>query len=126
MTKIDRYTLGYQQVLQSYWRSSLPLYVSLATFLVFSAGSFHRLLQLSGNNIALAEMVNAVEVTEKNASADEKVFINVAEEMAVASGVAMPRLFVMQREDSINSFVTGAPGDYVLVVTRGAIKQLTR
>jgi len=47
--------------------------------------------------------------------------------MAIASGVTVPRLYVMDSEDAINAFVAGyQPNEAVLVVTRGALEQLSR
>src|SRR5690606_23037484 len=44
-----------------------------------------------------------------------------------ASGVPVPDLYIMDRETGINAFVAGyTPGEAVMVVTHGAITQLTR
>jgi Zn-dependent protease with chaperone function len=57
----------------------------------------------------------------------EKRLFNVADEMALASGVPRPTLYLLEREDSINAFVAGwSSDDAVLVVTRGALERLTR
>lgn len=111
---------------QHYLGTSLPWWVSLATVCLFSAGTVHRFIQLHRSTTALANMVGADEITGTSLSAKEKELTNVVEEMAVASGVPAPRLFVMRAEPSINAFVTGKPGAYSLVVTQGALEQLTR
>jgi len=47
--------------------------------------------------------------------------------MAIASGVAVPELYVMDQETGINAFVAGySPAEAVMVVTHGALTQLTR
>lgn len=109
-----------------YLGTSLPWWVSLATLLVFSAGTVQRFLQLQRSTIALAELMAAEEITGTPLTAKEKEFTNVVEEMAVASGVPAPRLFIMRRELTINAFVTGKLGAYSLVLTQGALEQLTR
>lgn len=66
---------------------------------------------------------------ELNAPRDlaEKRLANVVDEMAIASGLARPALYVLEREDAINAFVAGwSPADTVLAVTRGALECLTR
>jgi hypothetical protein len=51
----------------------------------------------------------------------------VVEEIALASGVPMPRLFVMEQEPGINAFAAGyTPADAAITVTGGALKQLNR
>lgn len=59
--------------------------------------------------------------------ATERRLLNVVDEMALASGQPVPRVYVLPREDAINAFVAGwGPEDLVLCVTRGALERLTR
>jgi Zn-dependent protease with chaperone function len=52
---------------------------------------------------------------------------NVVEEMAIASGVTMPEVYVLENEDGINAFAAGnSPADAAIAVTRGAATLLTR
>ena len=47
--------------------------------------------------------------------------------MAIASGVPMPQVYVMDEEDGINAFAAGhKPGDATVTVTRGCMKILSR
>src|SRR5690606_5389400 len=56
----------------------------------------------------------------------ERRLLNVVEEMAIASGVPVPHVYLLE-ESGINAFAAGyAPGDAVLGVTRGAVNQLSR
>src|SRR5262249_17608776 len=58
---------------------------------------------------------------------DERKILNVVEEMAIASGTPVPPVYLLEREDGINAFAAGfTPGDAVIGVTRGCIRQLTR
>ena len=57
----------------------------------------------------------------------EKRLRNVVDEVAIAAGMAPPRVYVLRREDAINAFAAGwHPDDAVVVVTRGALERLTR
>lgn len=57
----------------------------------------------------------------------ERRLFNVADEMAAASGVPRPTIYLLEREDSINAFVAGwSADDAALVITRGALERLTR
>ncbi len=52
---------------------------------------------------------------------------NVVEEMAIASGVPVPEIYVLEQEMGINAFAAGfAPGDAAVAVTRGTLEVLDR
>jgi Zn-dependent protease with chaperone function len=52
---------------------------------------------------------------------------NVVEEMAIASGVPVPEIYVLEQEMGINAFAAGfAPGDAAIAVTRGTLEMLER
>jgi len=52
---------------------------------------------------------------------------NVVEEIALASGIAVPEIYVMEQESGINAFAAGfTPADAAVAVTRGALEKLSR
>ena len=52
---------------------------------------------------------------------------NVVEEMAIASGVPVPEIYVLEEESSINAFAAGySPSDAAVAVTRGTLELLDR
>jgi len=52
---------------------------------------------------------------------------NVVEEMAIASGVPVPEIYVLEEESSINAFAAGyTPSDAAIAVTRGTLELLER
>ncbi len=52
---------------------------------------------------------------------------NVVEEMAIASGMPVPDIYVLEQESGINAFAAGyTPGDAVIAVTRGTLELLDR
>ena len=52
---------------------------------------------------------------------------NVVEEMAIASGVPVPEIYVLEQEAGINAFAAGyEPGDAAVAVTRGTLELLDR
>lgn len=52
---------------------------------------------------------------------------NVVEEMAIASGVPVPEIYVLEEENGINAFAAGfTPGDAAVAVTRGCLELLDR
>jgi Zn-dependent protease with chaperone function len=52
---------------------------------------------------------------------------NVVEEMAIASGIPVPEIYVLEEESGINAFAAGfTPGDAAIAVTRGTLELLER
>ena len=52
---------------------------------------------------------------------------NVVEEMAIASGVPVPDIYVLEKENGINAFAAGyEPSDAAIAVTRGTLEVLDR
>jgi Zn-dependent protease with chaperone function len=52
---------------------------------------------------------------------------NVVEEMAIASGVPVPEIYVLEQESGINAFAAGyTPADAAIGVTRGCLEHLGR
>jgi len=112
---------------QAWLAKPIWLYVSGATFAVILIGSLRRWLALRGGGRAVAEMVAARPLDPGSHDPGERRLINVVEEMAIASGVPVPALYVMDDEAGINAFVAGyRPTEAVMVVTRGAIDTLGR
>jgi Zn-dependent protease with chaperone function len=53
--------------------------------------------------------------------------LNVVEEMAIAAGLPVPRVYVLRREPGLNALAAGlSPDRAVIAVTRGAVDALTR
>ena len=80
----------------------------------------------NGGGIRVAHWLGGVEVND-NGDALHRRLLNVVDEMAIASGQPVPRVFVLPREDAINAFVAGwGAQDLALCVTRGALERLNR
>ena len=61
------------------------------------------------------------------ADPDERKLLNVVEEMALAAGLPVPQVYVMDNESGINAFAAGhTASDATVTVTRGCMKILTR
>lgn len=74
-----------------------------------------------GDKMVLA-MANAKQIDK----ADAPQLYNVVEEMAIAAGVPMPRVMVLET-DALNAFATGSkPGNGTIAVTRGLLNSLSR
>lgn len=105
----------------------LALFVAPAVILVIVIGTVFRLLSLKAGGIAVAELAGATPIDPSTQDFKQRRFINIVEEMSIASGVALPKLYVMEKESSINAFVAGIhPSDTVMVVSQGALDELNR
>lgn len=94
---------------------------------VVAWGTATRMYELSGGGVAVAEMVGAQRIRRDAQDPTERRLLNVVEEMALASGVSVPQVFVMEGEHAINAFAAGySPNEAAVVVTRGTLEQLSR
>ena len=111
----------------SWWHSSLNWQISLGVFGAVVIGTVFRFIELAGGGRKVAEWAGAKPIRMASTNPAIKQFINVCEEMAIAAGMPVPELYLMEREPGINAFVAGySTQEAVLVVTQGALDQLTR
>ena len=97
------------------------------TLALIGAGTLRRLWELSAGGPVVARLAGARWVAPDATDAPRRRLLNVAEEIAVASGLAMPRIYLMQDEPGINAFAAGrGPADAVIAVTRGCLERLDR
>ncbi|MEK9720518.1 MAG: M48 family metalloprotease, partial [Quisquiliibacterium sp.] len=93
---------------------------------IFMVSLFHTLRLASGGE-AVARMVGARRVLPSSSDPLERRYLNVVEEMSIASGVRVPRVYLMDQEAGINAFAAGYEvSNAVVAVTRGALQTLTR
>ncbi len=94
---------------------------------VIGLGSLWKASQLSGGGKSVALMVGGQPILASTRDARERRLLNIVEEMALASGLPMPAVYVLPNEPSINAFAAGlTPGDAVVAVSRGSLDYLTR
>lgn len=107
--------------------ASFYLIVTLATLALIAGGSLVQIMSLAGGGGALARMLGARPVSRGSTDPAERRLLNVVEEMAIASGTAVPQVFVMDDQQTINAFAAGySPGQAAVVVTRGTLAALNR
>jgi len=110
------------------WHPQLFLGSTGATLLLILGGSLYKIAELAqGGGAAVAEALGARRVERATDDLAERRLLNVVEEMAIASGVAVPPVYVLGDEHGINAFAAGtSPNEAVVAVTRGALTQLNR
>ena len=101
--------------------------MSLFVLFVIGCGSLFRIATLRGGGVAVARQLGAVPVPADSGNFAYRRLRNVVEEIAIAAGVPVPEIFVLEEEAGINAFAAGyAPTDAAITVTRGALDKLTR
>jgi Zn-dependent protease with chaperone function len=89
-------------------------------------GSLYKIGSLRGGGARIAEMMNGRLLLAGSQDLHERRVLNVVEEMAIASGIPVPPVYLME-EDGINAFAAGySPSDAIVAVTRGTIETLNR
>jgi Zn-dependent protease with chaperone function len=102
-------------------------WILAGTVVVMALASLYRAASLAGGGGDVARMVGATQVTGGGADALQQRLVNVVEEMALASGVAVPEIFVLEHEAGINAFAAGTNhSNAAICVTRGALDRLER
>ncbi|MEM7200026.1 MAG: M48 family metallopeptidase [Planctomycetota bacterium] len=110
-----------------WWNGDILGLAGGGTLLIVGIGSLYKTAQLRRGGPAVAQMLGGRELAPNSQDVDERRLINIVEEVAVASGVPVPTVYLLDNEAAINAFAAGlAPGDAVVGVTRGCLEQLNR
>jgi Zn-dependent protease with chaperone function len=103
------------------------LVATLGTLAVIGLGSLYRIASLRGGGDPVALQMGGTPVPEDTLDPGLRRLRNVVEEIAIASGVPVPRIYVLEQETAINAFAAGyGPADAIIAVTRGALDKLNR
>jgi Zn-dependent protease with chaperone function len=102
-------------------------FMSLAILIIILSASLYKMTILQKGGAAVAEMLGARRIEGKTENSMECRLMNVVEEMAIASGIPVPQVFVLDMEKNINAFAAGLEfNDAAVTVTSGALTRLTR
>lgn len=89
-------------------------------------GTLVKQVQMSHGGRAVAEALGGRMIDPGSRDPSERKILNIVEEMAIASGMPVPPVYVMD-DDAINAFAAGnSPKDAVIGVTAGCIRELDR
>ena len=101
--------------------------VAAGTLAVVGLASLYKWSQFRGGGAVVAEGVGGRRVDPQTTDLHERRLLNVVEEMAIASGVAVPAVYVLDTEAGLNAFAAGlTSSDAVVAVTRGTMEKLSR
>lgn len=90
-------------------------------------GSAREIVRLRAGGEAIAELAGGRLVPAAASEPLERRLLNVVEEMAIASGVRVPKVYVLDGEAGINAFSAGHDVSHAVIgVTRGTLERLSR
>jgi Zn-dependent protease with chaperone function len=102
-------------------------YINLGIASIIFLGSVFKYTKLRAGGKSIVDMLQATPIDRTLVDPKYRQLVNVVDEIAIASGIAAPMLYVLTQEQGINAFVAGYnPNDTVLVVTQGALENLSR
>ncbi len=105
----------------------VPIGASVGALALIGGGSAYKVAQLAGGGTVVAERLGGRRIYPNTTDPIERRLLNVVEEMALASGVPVPPVYLLTEEQGLNAFAAGfSPSDAVIGVTRGCAEQLTR
>ncbi|PSB10814.1 transcriptional regulator [filamentous cyanobacterium CCP2] len=116
-----------QESVSILWYFNLFVLVAVPTIVVIGCGSCFKLVTLRQGGKVIAKDLGGRLVAPGTADPAEQQLLNVVEEMAIAAGISVPAVYVLDQEAGINAFAAGfTPNDAVIGVTRGTLDLLNR
>jgi len=89
--------------------------------------SLLRLWQWRDAGPAIAFLLGARYVDPGKCTLNERRLLNVVEEMALAAGIPVPPVYLLEQESAVNALVAGyTPHDAVIIATGGLLAELSR
>ena len=112
----------------SHWNFRLMGRIAMVVLALILAGTVYKYFRLrTGGGSLIAQLLGGRVIYPDTSDFHERRLLNIIEEMAIASGVTVPTVYLLDREGGINAFAAGfAQEDAVIGVTRGAVQYLTR
>lgn len=110
-----------------WWHPQLFLAVAGVTTVAIGLGSAYKIICLREGGWVIAQELGGREIFDDMANERERQLLNIVEEMAIASGIPVPPVYVLDKEYSINAFAAGFTiNDAVIGVTRGCLDSFDR
>jgi Zn-dependent protease with chaperone function len=110
-----------------FWQPKLFLSVAGVTILVIVLTSLAKVHELAAGGGVVARRLGGDKLDPQTRDPDERRLVNVVEEMAIASGMPVPEIYVLDAEKCINAFAAGyTTSDAVIGTTRGTVRLLNR
>jgi len=109
-----------------WWQPGIFAPTAVGVLMVVAAGSLFKTASLKSGGGSVARMLGGRLVEPNTSDPLERRLVNVVEEMAIASGVRVPDIYLLP-EEGINAFAAGfSTDDAAVAVTTGCLKTLNR
>ena len=107
------------------WQAWLLISAVVCSFV--GIAYLYKAIKLSSGGASVAESLGGRLVQPDSDDFYERRLLNIVEEMAIASGMPVPQVYLMDDEIGINAFAAGyQPSDAILGVTKGCLTKLSR
>jgi Zn-dependent protease with chaperone function len=107
--------------------SSMVWLTSVSVLGVVGLSSLYKTAVLNGGGGVVARSLGGVRVSSDTTDPLQRRLLNVVEEIAIASGVPVPEVYLLEQEGGINAFAAGHnPSNAAIGITRGALTTLNR
>ena len=111
----------------NWFNKTIFFWVVGVTLTVIVVGSIAKIIALAKGGRSIAESMGGRLVNPATKTYREKRYLNIVEEIALASGVPTPQVYILDDEKGINAFAAGySPNDAIIAVTNGCLKYLNR
>jgi len=108
------------------WNPQLFLIVTTITVVLILTGTIFKIISLGKGGSSVARELGGKIIPPTTTDYLERRLLNVVEEMAIASGIAVPPVYIID-DDSINAFAAGyTPNSAIVGVTKGTMQLLSR
>lgn len=115
---LDELALVYDQQLMIIFSAIILAFITI--------GSFYKLITLLAGGSAIAESLGGIIIPRSSKDKQQRKILNIVEEMAIASGMPVPRVYLLN-ENGINAFAAGWKiSNAVIGITQGALDKLNR
>lgn len=110
-----------------HWDLGLLGMVTASILAIIGGGSATKIFLLSGGGSKVAEYLGGSLVAPNTTDLLERRLLNVVEEMAIASGTPVPKVYLLHNEQGVNAFAAGTSLDNAAIgVTKGCMELLSR
>jgi Zn-dependent protease with chaperone function len=129
MRQGEAHAHGYMPPLTE-WLAMHPRMVVGTTLVVLAIivlASVYKTMLLGGGGGVVARSLGGVRISADTTDPLQRRLLNVVEEMAIAAGVPMPEVYLLEQESGINAFAAGHNASNAAIgVTRGTLTTLNR
>ena len=121
---------GQPAIADTAWLARHPqatVVTTLVVLTIIGIANLYKSMSLAAGGGAVARSLGGLRIQADTADPLQQRLMHVVEEMAIASGLPVPAVYVLEQEEGINAFAAGhTPANAAIAVTRGALQNLSR